>query len=242
MLGVCHLLLEFVEDQGRSKAPLVAGYDDCVKHMDWVLSDAKAIDRLVARCCGIFGRSYGQPATLDLADPVKPRTRGLLQKAFLEVKMLLLRAMWQIQTYGDSLLTPTQMSDYEAFMLHAYESCCKGGTEAQTWDPDRSAAALRQLICGGEATRTPVASDVVAGGGASKPNAGQKEAELQRALEDALQGLLAAKRGLDAAGDLGGAVEPERSAVAQACAGLQARLDGAAPSNDGGDAKRLKVA
>ncbi|CAK0860223.1 unnamed protein product [Prorocentrum cordatum] len=60
--------------------------------------------------------------------------------------MLLVRAIWQLQTYGESMLSAGQLGDFEAFMLHAYESCCKGGAEAQTWDPDRSAEALRTWL------------------------------------------------------------------------------------------------
>jgi len=74
----------------------------------------------------------------------------MLLKAFLEMKMLIIRAVQQIQASGERLLTEQQMGDFEAFMMHVYKDCCKGGVDRQYKPMVESMQALKLLVCGGE--------------------------------------------------------------------------------------------
>merc|ERR1712190_274038 len=93
-----------------------------------------------------------------MGDHTKPKTRGLLLKGILEVKMLIIRAVTQIRFHGEASLTDRQFKDFEALMMYVYEDCCAGGVEAQYKSEDESMKSLRQLVCGGS-TRSIVAKN-----------------------------------------------------------------------------------
>merc|ERR1712060_203822 len=147
-LGIYYILLAFVSDPSKQNVPLCTGYEDTPKRMEWLLEDMKKVDLLCVKC-PVFSRSYGSPPTLGLLDHTKPKTRGLLLKGILEVKMLIIRAVTQIRFHGEALLSDRQFKDFEALMMYVYEDCCAGGVEEQYKSEDESMKSLRQLVCGG---------------------------------------------------------------------------------------------
>merc|ERR1719282_469661 len=159
-LGIYYVLLAFVSDPSKQNVPVCNGYEDSPKHMEWLLEDTKMLDLLCIKC-PVFTRSYGSSPTLGLLDHTKPKTRGLLLKGLLEVKMLIIRAVTQIRFHGETLLSDRQFKDFEALMMYVYEDCCAGGVEAQYMSQDESMESLRQLVCGGN-TRSVAAKNEMA--------------------------------------------------------------------------------
>lgn len=169
-LALYYVLSAFVSDPTRQNVPLCDGYEDSPKHMEWLLEDQKMVDILCMKC-PVFIRSYGSPPTIGLLDHAKPKTRGMLVKALLEVKMLVIRAVTQIRFRGDSL-SDKQFKDFEALMMYVYEDCCSGGVEAQYQSQDDSMSSLRRLVCGGTSTAAPQSEPAAGGNSAATPQSG----------------------------------------------------------------------
>lgn len=148
-LAVFYILLVFISDPNKSSVPLAPGYADSPKRIEWILQDQKMLDNLCMKV-PVFSRTYVQPPKIQLTEPTKPKTRGLLLKAFLEVKLLLIKAVTQIRFNGPDLLDENQYSSFEDFMVHMYEDCCAGGVDAQYLGLEETRDSLRFLVCGGE--------------------------------------------------------------------------------------------
>jgi len=204
-LSVYYVLFAFVSDPSRKSIPLSTGYEDETKHIEWLLKDQKMMDKLCMKC-SVFSRSYGQPPRLSLVDHERPKTRGMLLKALLEVKVLIIRAITQIRFAGESLLSQQQFGDFEAFMSYVYTDCCKGGVDAQYDNLEASMASLRLLLCGGVVQRkTGGSNQGTAAPGepteklcATSMERSQLE-QLQRVLGDALKHLESTGECLDEA-------------------------------------------
>jgi len=161
-MGVFYILSAFLSDVEKKSVPLTTGYDDSPKHIEWLLADSRMLDGLCIRC-SVFSRSYGQPPSLNLVEPMRPKTRGMLLKAFLEVKMVIIRAITQIRLSGETLLSEQQFGAFEELMLYVYQDCCAGGVDEQFQGLEESMDSLRVLVCG--AMQSVPAKDAPRGGG-----------------------------------------------------------------------------
>lgn len=271
LLGVFYVLARFTSEPDRKSVTLAPKYADAPKHIEWLLDDSKMLDKLLAKV-PVFTRSYESPPTLSLLEPAKPRTRGLLSKALLEVKMLLIRAITQIRYWSDSL-SQEQLNDFETLMVYIYEDPCKGGVDAQSLSSEESALALRHLVCGGSAASLAREASVANGKADSSPGAATcggpvldkgsdpppnslERAQLERfkvLLSEVVEHLATAEAGLDEADLLvGGRLRADRSGIAEISARLRrehegvegqlAKAEGGGGAESGSDAKRLRIA
>jgi len=148
-MGAFYILFAFVSDPQRKSVPLAASYSDATEHIDWILDDIRMLDQLNVTC-PMFSKTYDQPPKFQLVEPDRPKTRGMLLKAFLEMKMLIIRSARQIQECGERLLTDRQLEDFDAFMIHVYKDCCKGGVDKQLKPRAESTESLRLTVCGSD--------------------------------------------------------------------------------------------
>lgn len=230
-MGIYYILSGFHLDPNKKSVPLATGYGDSPKHIDWLLADSKMLDKLCAKC-PIFSRSYGQPPALGLMDHERPKTRGMLLKAFLEVKMLIIRAVTQIRFAGESLVSEQQFAAFEELMMYIYQDCCAGGVDEQSVSAEESMSSLRLLICGDYGQRVtakglPGEPSPVVPEGARGEQRGRLQ-RLRRALGDAARHLEACGESLGEAVPLaGGQLEAEVSGLAELSGQLKRQLEAA---------------
>jgi hypothetical protein len=246
-LGAFYVLLAFIADPARKSVPLDRGCVDATEHIEHLLEAPRILDNLCMQC-PVFSRSYGERQSLaiaehSLAEKTRQKTRGILLKAFLEVKILIIRAITQIRCSGDGVLSDDQFGAFEKLMAFLYKDCCKGGVDSQYDNLDESYRHLEGLICG------VAAEGNGCGKGLSDLERTQME-QLRTSLEEVVRHLGLADGCLSEANLLaGGCYTAEKSTIQELSAHLQKQLENvqgqlgaSATSGDGDDgAKRRKT-
>merc|ERR1712232_1132551 len=82
---------------------------------------------------------------VELKEPESKKSRGIILKAFFEVKMLLVQAAAALQK---AQLPDEKKGRADIFIADLHEDCCKGGFDAQFDSEEASANHISSLLCG----------------------------------------------------------------------------------------------
>jgi len=145
--GLFYLVREFVRDPTREEAPLVASAPGATRDVAKLSADSEVLNMFLDRC-NIFARAVdSQSPKLRLHECAKPRTRGILLKAVLEIKMLILVVVEHLQG-EEGVFNSRQLQEWTNFQIEIHEDCLKGGVEAQYKTNEPSWESLKALVCG----------------------------------------------------------------------------------------------
>lgn len=154
--GLFFMVREFVRDPTREEAPLepkAAGSTECVARM---AAEGAALQMFLARCSVFTQSAESKIPKVRLLDGAKPRTRGILLKALLELKMLIVIVVEHLQK-DESPFTDRQLADWTNFQIKIHEDCLLGGVEAQYRPLGPSWDELKALVVGPGALPKPKA-------------------------------------------------------------------------------------
>lgn len=115
--------------------------------------DAELLAQFVASCSEfkLAAENEGStdaPSAIQLVGGCsRPRTRGILLKALLEVKMLIVIAVEHLEA-NECILNPRQCQNFTNLVIELHEDCLSGGVGAQYKQVTPSWDSLRALVCG----------------------------------------------------------------------------------------------
>lgn len=169
LVGLYHLLAAFHRDPTLDSVPLASTQRGATKHVHLLVEEGSMLQACLAACDGILAPSAAQrPDALRLMYPERPRTRGILLKALLELKMLIIDRAFHERKALDSL-SGSHAAPFRAVMAELEKDCLPGGVQAQYLDAEASAATLQRLVLG--STSAPPAGEASAANGHPQPGA-----------------------------------------------------------------------
>eukprot|EP00927_Polykrikos_kofoidii_P032458 TRINITY_DN27645_c0_g1_i1.p1 TRINITY_DN27645_c0_g1~~TRINITY_DN27645_c0_g1_i1.p1 ORF type:complete len:1058 (-),score=163.68 TRINITY_DN27645_c0_g1_i1:45-3218(-) len=144
VLGAYNLLMAFYRDPSRSSVPCGENEELKTRHIAKLLQDNEMMQKLLQKCTML---SWGGPsdASVRFTDHESPKKRGMLVKAVLEVKMLLVQMVLSI---GKQNLSKKHRESHDAFLGVLQEDCCAGGLESQYEEQKEAMQRLSTVVCG----------------------------------------------------------------------------------------------
>jgi hypothetical protein len=142
LLGMYEMLVAFLRDSSRERVSLDAGF---APHASQLAADPDMLRVYVERSQVARRCDESSVPTVVLSDAAKPKTRGMLLKAFFEVKVLLVEAVIFLE---DRKLPERLRGKLADLVSHLKVECCTAGIHQQ-YEPKHVALShLSMLVCG----------------------------------------------------------------------------------------------
>eukprot|EP00929_Paragymnodinium_shiwhaense_P071595 TRINITY_DN36380_c0_g1_i1.p1 TRINITY_DN36380_c0_g1~~TRINITY_DN36380_c0_g1_i1.p1 ORF type:complete len:1069 (+),score=201.58 TRINITY_DN36380_c0_g1_i1:185-3391(+) len=145
LLGLFNALLAFLRDATKETILLTGKQGGSGLYTERLAEHPEIIAMVIEKCPVLVRGESGTPS-LRLTEHTRPKSRGMLLKAFFEVKVLVIQTACKL--FRLPRLAAEDQEALEIFQAYMDEDCCPGGPDAQCDLPEDSMKRLRMLICG----------------------------------------------------------------------------------------------